>query len=413
MPHNSGVNIKEGETASKYSIISNIVLMLIKGIIGYLSGNIALIADALHSFADVFSSAAVFIGLRLSQRKPDELFPYGYYRIETLASLLVSVIIIITGLEIGWDSLIYLMDPPPAVSMAAISLVVSLIAIAVSYAVAVYKERVGERIGSTALINDGKHSYIDVVSSALVFTGIIGEYIGLHGFQGFAGMIIAVIIVYVGSTLTKYNLLVLLDACIDRDSLELLRKTVLSVKGVEGVYAIRIRRSGPYLFGEIHIEIERSLSADKIEGMISRINSEVKRVLPSIDHLIIQPETLKKDEIVVAVPIEDNRGLDSKISPHFGRAAFFIIARTRNGDIIDYKILENPARSLEKKKGIKTAEALKKRNIDVLVVEKLSEGPGYVFSDSLLGTAQPEGSSLKEVIINASTKFAEGQGSDS
>lgn len=413
MPHNSGVNIKEGETASKYSIISNIVLMLIKGIIGYLSGNIALIADALHSFADVFSSAAVFIGLRLSQRKPDELFPYGYYRIETLASLLVSVIIIITGLEIGWDSLIYLMDPPPAVSMAAISLVVSLIAIAVSYAVAVYKERVGERIGSTALINDGKHSYIDVVSSALVFTGIIGEYIGLHGFQGFAGMIIAVIIVYVGSTLTKYNLLVLLDACIDRDSLELLRKTVLSVKGVEGVHAIRIRRSGPYLFGEIHIEIERSLSADKIEGMISRINSEVKRVLPSIDHLIIQPETLKKDEIVVAVPIEDNRGLDSKISPHFGRAAFFIIARTRNGDIIDYKILENPARSLEKKKGIKTAEALKKRNIDVLVVEKLSEGPGYVFSDSLLGTAQPEGSSLKEVIINASTKFAEGQGSDS
>jgi len=413
MPHNSGVNIKEGETASKYSIISNIVLMLIKGIIGYLSGNIALIADALHSFADVFSSAAVFIGLRLSQRKPDELFPYGYYRIETLASLLVSVIIIITGLEIGWDSLIYLMDPPPAVSMAAISLVVSLIAIAVSYAVAVYKERVGEKIGSTALINDGKHSYIDVVSSALVFTGIIGEYIGLHGFQGFAGMIIAVIIVYVGSTLTKYNLLVLSDACIDRDSLELLRKTVLSVKGVEGVHAIRIRRSGPYLFGEIHIEIERSLSADKIEGMISRINSEVKRVLPSIDHLIIQPETLKKDEIVVAVPIEDNRGLDSKISPHFGRAAFFIIARTRNGDIIDYKILENPARSLEKKKGIKTAEALKKRNIDVLVVEKLSEGPGYVFSDSLLGTAQPEGSSLKEVIINASTKFAEGQGSDS
>jgi len=355
MPYNSGMNIKEGETASKYSIVSNIVLMLIKGIIGYLSGNIALIADALHSFADVFSSAAVFIGLRLSQRKPDELFPYGYYRIETLASLLVSVMIIITGLEIGWDSLIYLMHPPPVVSMAAISLVVSLIAIVVSYAVAVYKERVGEKIGSKALINDGKHSYIDAVSSTLVFTGIIGEYMGLHGFQGFAGLIIAVIIVYVGSTLTKYNLLVLLDACIDKDSLELLRKTVLSVKGVEGVHAIRIRRSGPYLFGELHIEIERSLSADKIEDIISKINSEVKRVLPSIDHLIIQPETLKKDEIVVAVPLEDNQGIDSKISLHFGRAAYFIIARTRKGDIIDYEILENPARSLKKKERNKSS----------------------------------------------------------
>ncbi|MBE2900226.1 cation transporter [Methanothermobacter thermautotrophicus] len=406
MKENDGAPLKEGETASKYSVIINMILVVMKGFTGYLSGNIALIADAIHSFADVFSSAAVFIGLKLSQRKPDELFPYGYHRIETLVSLLVSVLIIITGLEITWNSIIYILNPASEVSMATASLAVSLISIGVSYAIAFYKVRVGRRIGSTALLNDGKHSYVDVVSSILVFLGIFGEYMGLHGFQGIAGVIISVVIIYIGIRLAKYDVLTLLDACIDRDSMEVIKKTVLSVPGVEGVHEVRIRRSGPYLFGELHIELERGLPVDKIEGIISQINSRVKEVVPSIDHLTVQPETVKREEVVVAVPLADNHGMESTISTHFGRADSFLIARTRNGEILDYRIVENPGKSLKTKRGIRAAELLKNENIDVLVIEKLSEGPELLFSDYLLGTVPPEGSSLEEVIKNASMKFS-------
>ncbi|MGB9838250.1 cation diffusion facilitator family transporter [Methanothermobacter sp.] len=400
-----GARLKEGEIASKYSVISNIILMLIKGITGYLSGNIALIADAIHSFADVFSSAAVFIGLKLSQRKPDELFPYGYHRIETLVSLIVSVLIIITGLEIGWDSIIYILNPASEVSMAIASLAVSLISIGASYVIAFYKVRVGKKIGSTALLNDGKHSYVDVVSSVLVFMGIVGEYMGLHGFQGIVGVIIAAAIIYIGIGLAKYDVLTLLDACIDSDSMEIIKNTVLSLPRVKGVHEIRIRRSGPYLFGELHIELEKGLHVDEIERIISQINSKVKEVVPHIDHLTVQPETVKKDEVVVAVPLEDNRGLHSTFTTHFGRANFFLIAKTIRGEILDYRIIENPGKSLKKKRGIRAAESLKNEHIDVLVVEKLSEGPKLLFSDYLLGTVPPEGSSLEEVIKNASMKF--------
>lgn len=407
MKGNDEAPLKEGEIASRYSVIINMILVVIKGFTGYLSGNIALIADAIHSFADVFSSAAVFIGLKLSQRKPDELFPYGYHRIETIVSLLVSVLIIITGLEITWDSIIYISNPVSEVSMATASLAVSLISIGVSYAIAFYKVRVGRRIGSTALLNDGKHSYVDVISSAIVFIGILGEYMGLHGFQGIAGVIISMVIIYIGIRLAKYDVLTLLDACIDTDSMEIIKKTVLSVPRVEGVHEIRIRRSGPYLFGELHIELERGLSVDEIERIISQINSKVKETVPSIDHLTVQPETVKKEEVVVAVPLADDQGMNSTISTHFGRANFFLIARTRKGEILDYRIIENPGKSLKTKRGIRAAELLKSRDIDVLVIEKLSDGPKLLFSDYLLGTVPPEGASLEEVIRKASLKFSE------
>lgn len=70
---------------------------------------------------------------------------------------------------------------------------------------------------------------------------------------------------------------------------------------------------------------------DKIEGIISQINSRVKEVVPSIDHLTVQPETVKREEVVVAVPLADNHGMESTISTHFGRADSFLIARTAMG----------------------------------------------------------------------------------
>lgn len=105
------IDLERGENAAKYSTLANLVLAIIKGVVGVLSGSIALLADAVHSFSDIFGSLAVYIGLRLSRRKPDEKFPYGYYKFETLASLIISVIIILSGLYIIIESLNGILAP--------------------------------------------------------------------------------------------------------------------------------------------------------------------------------------------------------------------------------------------------------------------------------------------------------------
>ncbi|MBC7101581.1 MAG: cation diffusion facilitator family transporter [Methanobacteriales archaeon] len=396
--------LKEGEKAAKYSTYANIFLMLIKGVVGLLSGSLALVADALHSLVDIFASASVFIGLRLSQRKPDEMFPYGYYRIETFASLIVSITIIITGFEIGMESFSYILNPS-RLMLPFLALFVSMVSVFVSYFFAVYKKRIGKKIGSQALINDGRHSFLDVISSMVVFFGILLEYLGLRGFQGFAGILIAILIIYLGLKLARYDILVLLDACIDQKSLQILEEIVLGVKGVKGIHDVKVRRSGPYLFAELHLELERGMPLKKIEEIISQVNDRVKEKIPAMDHLIIQPETLPKDYMLIAAPLEDNRGLESTISSHFGRANYFIIASVKDDKVQDFKIIENPGKDLEKKRGIKAAELLKDEEIDVLIIDHLSEGPAYVLSQHILGTTKPEGTSLGEIILNAYKKF--------
>ncbi len=175
MGENDFIHLKKGEAAFKYSIIANISLAIIKGIVGVFSGSIALLADAVHSFSDIFTSLAVYIGLKLSQRKPDEKFPYGYYKFETLASLIISVIIIISGFEITIESINGILTPKPiGIPLFAIS--VTIISVVISFFLSKYKDKVGTEIGSRALINDGQHSFVDVFSSLIVFAGILGAY---------------------------------------------------------------------------------------------------------------------------------------------------------------------------------------------------------------------------------------------
>jgi cation diffusion facilitator family transporter len=88
---------KNGERAAKLSAIVLLAFSVLKGVIAIISGSVALLADTIHSFADIFSSVAVWAGLKLVQRKPSERFPYGYYRAETFALLIVAITIASSG----------------------------------------------------------------------------------------------------------------------------------------------------------------------------------------------------------------------------------------------------------------------------------------------------------------------------
>jgi len=172
-------NLKKGGKAAIYSSLINLLLALVKGVIGFLSGSIALIADSIHSFSDIIASLAVYIGLKLSMRRPDEKFPYGYYKIESFASLIISVIIVITGIEIALDSYSAFLNPS-TIEIPLVALFVAALSALVSFLLARYKQEIGRTIGSQALTNDGKHSFIDIFSSIIVFVGILGVLIFLR-----------------------------------------------------------------------------------------------------------------------------------------------------------------------------------------------------------------------------------------
>lgn len=178
------IDFKKGEKAAIYSSLINLLLAIIKAIIGFLSGSITLIADSIHSFSDIAASA--YVGLKLSGRDTDEKFPYGYYKVESFASLIISILIIIMGIEIALESYKAFLNPN-IIQIPLISLTVAALSVFISFLLARYKDKIGKEIGSQALINDGKHSFIDIFSSLIVFIGISSSFLGYLILQGILG----------------------------------------------------------------------------------------------------------------------------------------------------------------------------------------------------------------------------------
>jgi len=399
MDDKTRINLRKGEKAAIYSSLTNLLLAILKGIIGILSGSIALIADSVHSFSDIVASLAVFIGLRLSQRKPDEMFPYGYYKIESFVSLIVSAIIIVTGIEIALESFNVFINPT-TIEMPLISLSVAAFSAVISFLLARYKEKVGRDIDSQALINDGKHSFIDIFSSLIVFVGILSSYLGFLSIEGISGISVAFLIVYMGLKLAKYDVLVLLDASMDPEKLNEIKLIAKGVEGVENVHDVKVRRSGPFVFAELYLETEKGLSVRKASDITEEVKRTVKDEIRNLDTLTVQIEPYKKEKLRVAVPVENRKGLQSTVSEHFARAPYILFANVSNGEITDIVIKENPGVKLEKKKGLETADFLGKENVDVLIGNEVGEGPMYALNDKLIDVIFPKGKNLEEIILN-------------
>ncbi|EKF85356.1 cation diffusion facilitator family transporter [Methanobacterium formicicum] len=389
----------KGQRAAKYSTLTNLCLSIIKGFFGLMSGSVALIADSIHSFSDIFASLAVYIGLKLSQKKPDEKFPYGYYKTETMASLIVAVIILFGGLEIALQSLNGIFDPQP-LKLPLIAILVAVVSVAASLLLTRYEHKIGNEIKSPALMSDAKHSLIDVFSSLLVFTGVLTSYMGYLIFQGVAGLMVALLILWMGWKIGKDAVLVLMDASIDPKLIQQIKGVALAVEGVEGVNGVKVRSSGPYLFGELHLETKKNLSVEKAHEISDKVDEMVRKDVEKLETLLVQVEPVKKDFIRFALPLENKDGLNSVPSSHFGKVPYFLIWEVHDGEIKNYQIKDNPAHYLEKKKGIKTAEFLVKEKVNVLLGEELGEGPRYVLSGEIIHCIRPEGSTTKEIMVN-------------
>jgi cation diffusion facilitator family transporter len=397
-----GTVLKEGEKVSLYSSATSMALSAVKALTGWYTGSVALMADAVNSFSDIFASLAVYFGLKLSQKKATRQFPYGYYKAETLASLTVSVIIVLAGVEILLESARTFLTPGEVV-MAPYALVVVSISAAAYFVMARYKVTIGKKIQSPALISDGKHSLIDVASSGLVFSGILLSHIGYPRLEPVAGFVVGVFIIKMGVTLGRYAVLVLLDACVNPDLIKKTRLIAEQVPGVEGVHHLKLRRSGPYAFGEMHLETKGTLTVAEAHTISDTVEKRIKKEIPEIDSITVHIEPRKGPlkMCTVAVPVENDKGLHSDMSSHLGKAPFFLVATVEEGAITKWDLVENPAAHLEKKRGVKAAEFLKEMGADIVVTGEVGTGSQYTLTAEHIAVKSPEGDTIEEVILRA------------
>ena len=228
---------------------------LLEMAIALLSGSVALLGDALHNLSDVSTSALVFVGFRASRRLPTERYPYGYERAEDLAGIGVALVIWVSALIAGIESVTKLLHHGSTTHLGW-GIAAAAVGIGGNQIVARYKLTVGRRIHSATLVADAKHSRLDALSSAGALLGLVGVALGWGWADAVAGLIVTGFICHVGWEVSVDIAHRLLDG-VDPEIITTAEAVAATVPGVLHVHA-RARWTGRTL----RVEVEGFLNPD-------------------------------------------------------------------------------------------------------------------------------------------------------
>jgi cation diffusion facilitator family transporter len=275
----------------------NTFLGFIKIIVGYLGYSQALIADGIHSLSDLVTDFLVLFAAKFGSKQPDLDHPYGHGRIETVATVLVAIILILVGLGIVYEAFVHLLEKNPNPPLPKISvIVIAILGILVKEYLFHYTLKVANKIESNLLRASAWHHRSDVLSSFIVLVGIVGARLGWHFLDALAAMVMAVLILKMGAEMIWSSLRELVDTGVDLETLDKIRKQIVSVPGVKSLHQLRTRSIAGAIFVDIHILVDPKISVSEGHFISDQVHLNLDKSFNKIADVIvhIDPEDDEK-----------------------------------------------------------------------------------------------------------------------
>ncbi|MCK5214083.1 MAG: cation transporter [Candidatus Omnitrophica bacterium] len=277
--------------AAGVSILTNICLAAVKFTLGFVGRSQAVIADAVHSLSDLGTDFAVLFGVDQWAKPPDEEHPYGHGRIETIVTLIITLILILIALGIGYNALASIgqKDLQQPEKIALVAALISIVAKEILYR---YTIKIGKKTKSSALIANAWHQRSDVLSSVpvAIVVGIAAVNPRWAYLDNVGAVIVSLLIIYIAVNMMKQALTEIVDTGASKNHVESINKIVLATEGVKETHALRSRRIGGEWYLDLHIHVEPRLSV--LEG--HNISENVKRNLiengPDVVDVVIHLE---------------------------------------------------------------------------------------------------------------------------
>ncbi len=358
--------LKRAKLLAALSVSVNLFLAVIKGYYGVISGSRALLSDAIHSATDVVSSLAALIGIWVAGKKHPS-FPYGLYKAETLATLVSSTAILLAGYEIARRALLGPVIQPDV----AVALPVTLFCLAVSLGFGLMQIRAGRKLGSPALVADGKDYLADSLSTGIVILGLAINYLGFN-VDRWAAALVALFVFRAGGLLLIEAIRELLDASIDRETEREIIKLVESDPAVVRVKKTMSRTAGGRFIVDMDVVLKTKSStvADKVAD---RIENEIIANFPRVVMARIRPHFAESGDFVRITPVT---GPEGQVAEHFARAPWFLV-ETLNPETWKVKgrrIIENPYKDVERKRGFLVGKWLLSLKPDQVIIARKHGG---------------------------------------
>ncbi len=249
---------ERGIWAVKWGFVGMLVTAMLQVIVVYYTGSIALIADTIHNFGDALTAVPLVAAFLMARWKPSRKFTYGYGRIEDLAGVFVVLMILISAITAAWVSIDRLFHPQEVTFLWAV-VAASIIGFIGNEAVAQLRIRVGNEIGSAALVADGQHARTDGLTSLAVLFGAIGVWLGYPLADPVVGLIISITIFWIVWDSGKTIFTRLLDG-VDPAVMDEIRHSAEHVPGVREITDVKVRWLGHRIHAEINITVDAALS---------------------------------------------------------------------------------------------------------------------------------------------------------
>ncbi|MBA2652527.1 MAG: cation transporter [Tatlockia sp.] len=284
--------------------IINAILGTIKIIGGYFFHSHALIADGVHSFSDLITDVMVVFASKYGSQDADMSHPYGHQRIETAATLLLALLLILAGGGIAWNSLDEFLNGQ-VLRPDFFALIIALLSIIANESLFHYTFRVGQSIQSSLVIANAWHHRSDAASSVVVALGLLGSLFGFTYFDAIAAIIVGCMIIKMGINYGWNSVKELVDTAVEPAMLQQIETIIKGVNGVDKIHQLRSRSMGSDIFIDVHIIVSPFISV-----------SEGHYIAQHVHHTLITELPAVKDVTVHVDPEDDEIGCPSLHLPN-------------------------------------------------------------------------------------------------
>ena len=254
---------KAMRNTSIVAAIVNLALTIAKVFFGIVGQSHALIADGIHSLADLSTDLMVWFAAKYSNQPADKEHPYGHARIETAFTVGLGVVLIITAIGIVIDSAQRLLNPELILQPTPIVLLIAFISIVANEGLYQYTMRAAREFNSGLLKANAWHHRSDAIASIVVLIGVGGSLMGLPYLDAFAALGVALMIGHIGWTQAWASIRELVDTGMEPKTASALKRIIENIEGVQGVHMLRSRRMGGAYLIDVHIVVDERLSVSE------------------------------------------------------------------------------------------------------------------------------------------------------
>ena len=292
-------NVNDVKVRSRYgalegwsSIVINLLLFAVKMILGISVRSVALIADAIHTLSDSGTSAVVIIGFKMARKPSDKKHPFGHGRMESIAALVVSVLLFMAGIELLEKSFFAIIHPKSTTAPTWVIVIVAA-TIVIKELMSRFSYHLGKMIDSQALKADALHHRTDAITTILVVTALISTRLGYNYVDGIMGSVVSLVIFYSAFLIAKEAVNPLLGEAPSKERIKEIEDMALAYKGVSGVHSVIFHKYGQTSVISLHIEVPDDDSASRLHALAERIEDAITKRIPGM--AVVHVDPIKKD----------------------------------------------------------------------------------------------------------------------